>query len=230
LLNEMPNVYMCTGEYREEVFFRTLCGFTDEWDSKTSDSTIAMWLCANIARIAHSSRCGSWGDANSAETQRRVKFFETMNSVDSLQRNDPTGLFPQSDQVKIMLTELEKSDACLAETISLHPDLANLSGKAHPMPVESLFRKSLLAQPLGVAGLVGNRLFQTDCGHLGSSFDTIQPGDVIWIIKGVKVPYVLRPTESQSYQLIAPAYVHGVMHGEAVRGKQCLDWEVIELE
>jgi hypothetical protein len=230
MLSEMPNVYMCTGEYREEVFFRTLCGFTDERDSQTNYSTVAMCLCAHIARVAHFSKSRSWGDANSPETQRRMDFFEIMNSVDNLQRNDPTGLFPRSDQVKTMLTELEKSDARLAETLSLHPDLADLSGTVHPMPVESLFEKSLVAEPLGVAGLVGNRLFQTDRGHLGSSLDIIQSGDIIWIMKGVKVPYVLRPTESQSYQLIAPAYVHGVMHGQAVRGKQGLNWEVIELE
>ncbi|KFY80806.1 hypothetical protein V499_00368 [Pseudogymnoascus sp. VKM F-103] len=230
MLSEMPNIYMYTGEYREEVFFRTLCGFTDEGDSQTDYSTVAMWLFTHVARIAHFSGPGSWGDANSAETQRRVEVLEIMNSVDSLQRNDPTGLFPRPDQVKIMLTELEKSDARLAEMISLHPDLANLSGKAHLMPEESLVAKSLAAKPLGLAGLVGNRLFKTDRGHLGSSSNIIQPGDVIWIIKGVKVPYVLRPTESQSHHLIGPAYVHGVMHGEAVRSKQGLNWEVIELE
>ncbi|OBT52043.1 hypothetical protein VE04_07771 [Pseudogymnoascus sp. 24MN13] len=230
MLSEMPNIYMYTGEYREEVFFRTLCGFTDEGDSQTDYSTVAMWLFTHVARIAHFSGPGSWGDANSAETQRRVEVLEIMNSVDSLQRNDPTGLLPRPDQVKIMLTELEKSDARLAEMISLHPDLANLSGKAHLMPEESLVAKSLAAKPLGLAGLVGNRLFKTDRGHLGSSSNIIQPGDVIWIIKGVKVPYVLRPTESQSHHLIGPAYVHGVMHGEAVRSKQGLNWEVIELE
>ncbi|OBT65440.1 hypothetical protein VE03_06067 [Pseudogymnoascus sp. 23342-1-I1] len=178
MLSEMPNIYMYTEEYKEVVFFRTLCGFTDEGDSQTDYSIVAMWLFAHVARIAHFSGPGSWGDANSAETQRRVEVFEIMNSVDSLQRNDPTGLIPRPDQVKIMLTELEKSDACLAEMISLHPDLANLSGKAHLMPEESLVAKSLAAKPLGLAGLVGNRLFKTDRGHLGSSFDIIQPGDL----------------------------------------------------
>ncbi len=63
----------------------------------------------------------------------------------------------------------------------------------------------------------GNMLFSTKEERLGSASRTLNVGDEIALIQGVKSPMVLRPVETPSgkrYQVVGPAYVHGVMNGE----------------
>jgi hypothetical protein len=47
-----------------------------------------------------------------------------------------------------------------------------------------------------------------------------QPGDSIALIRGGKVPFVLRP-HGVNWMLIGEAYVHGIMEGEAWEGHKC---------
>ena len=45
-------------------------------------------------------------------------------------------------------------------------------------------------------------------------------GDVVAVVEGGKVPFILRPVGGRSYhenrfEFVSPAYVHGYMNGEA---------------
>lgn len=78
------------------------------------------------------------------------------------------------------------------------------------------------------------RLFRTKKNFLGTGPERTKVGDLIFIIPGTSVPYILRSTLPRavrrsvplnfnnkifsSHQLIGEAYVHGIMHGEAVKG------------
>ena len=42
----------------------------------------------------------------------------------------------------------------------------------------------------------------------------VAEGDVIAVVAGLEMPLLLRPVEG-GYRLLAHAYVHGIMHGEA---------------
>lgn len=80
------------------------------------------------------------------------------------------------------------------------------------------------------------RLFRTKKNFLGSGPEGVQAGDLVFIIPGASVPYILRSTFPKaarlsfirnsnshafnSYRLIGEAYVHGIMHGEAVKEKE----------
>jgi hypothetical protein len=59
------------------------------------------------------------------------------------------------------------------------------------------------------------KLFTTDHGYLGNSAASLEMGGEIWALAGASVPLLLRPVVT-GYRLIAEAYVHGIMHGEAV--------------
>lgn len=71
------------------------------------------------------------------------------------------------------------------------------------------------------AAMDGRRLFSTCEGLLGvgprSMFDEGESGYEIYILKGAKVPYILRKLENGTYRLVGEAYVHGIMHGEVLR-------------
>jgi hypothetical protein len=56
----------------------------------------------------------------------------------------------------------------------------------------------------------------TKHGRLGWCPHTCQEGDVISVLAGGRVPFVLRKCGENQYQLIGDAYIHGIMDGEAV--------------
>lgn len=61
----------------------------------------------------------------------------------------------------------------------------------------------------------GRKLFFTDGGKLGLGPMAMQQGDVLCVLFGGSVPYVLR-IEGDFYRLVGECYVHDLMNGEAV--------------
>ncbi|KAK6415774.1 hypothetical protein LTR95_017537 [Oleoguttula sp. CCFEE 5521] len=77
------------------------------------------------------------------------------------------------------------------------------------------------------------KLFVTDSGLLGSGAEAIQPKDSVWIIPGSRVPLVMRRLTDPAhgypnrYQLVGAAYVHGLMHGEALMRDPPLNFQTM---
>jgi len=65
----------------------------------------------------------------------------------------------------------------------------------------------------------------TSTGFLGQVPSLAQEGDLIVILIGSAVPFVLRPRQDR-YQLIGQAYIHGVMMGEALQFNHFLQEEI----
>ncbi|KAK8223084.1 heterokaryon incompatibility protein-domain-containing protein [Phyllosticta capitalensis] len=66
------------------------------------------------------------------------------------------------------------------------------------------------------------RFAQTASGYVGLVPDAAVQGDVVAVLAGGGVPYMLRevPGEKEgTYRLVGPAYVEGIMGGEAMEGK-----------
>jgi hypothetical protein len=75
------------------------------------------------------------------------------------------------------------------------------------------------------------KLFVTDTGYLGMGPKSGQEGDELWIVAGCPFPMVLRRHVRDGegwYFVLGRAYVHGVMHGEAVSEETV--WEELCLE
>jgi hypothetical protein len=60
----------------------------------------------------------------------------------------------------------------------------------------------------------GSAMLRTSTGHLGRTYGCLEPGDTIALLAGSDVPVILRP-EGENWHFIAPAYVAGIMNGEA---------------
>lgn len=71
------------------------------------------------------------------------------------------------------------------------------------------------------AALVNRRVGVTERGYLGAFPDSVQRGDVVCVLRGCHVPFVLRPVgEGEGagrFEVLGECYVHGMMNGEAVR-------------
>jgi hypothetical protein len=60
--------------------------------------------------------------------------------------------------------------------------------------------------------------------YLGIGPCDTEPGDLIFIILGSDVPYVLRRnSKNDKLQLIGEAYVHGIMDGEVFERSQVIE-------
>ena len=61
----------------------------------------------------------------------------------------------------------------------------------------------------------GRCIYLTENGHLGLGPTGLRHGDAIWLLRGARVPFVLRENaEEEGYNLLGETYVHGFMHGE----------------
>jgi hypothetical protein len=61
------------------------------------------------------------------------------------------------------------------------------------------------------------RSFRTSSGHIGIGLEAIQGADVIVVLYGGDVPFVVGPAENGQHLLLGPCYVHGIMYGEAMK-------------
>jgi hypothetical protein len=63
----------------------------------------------------------------------------------------------------------------------------------------------------------GSRLlFSTENGKLGLGPVSMRCGDAVWIINGSNYPILLRQCSESIMEVVGPAYVHGIMHGQEV--------------
>ena len=64
---------------------------------------------------------------------------------------------------------------------------------------------------------VNRRFFITRRGHIGSGPPDMRIGDMVCILLGAKAPMILREVSPKpTYELVGPAYIDGIMHGEAI--------------
>ena len=63
-----------------------------------------------------------------------------------------------------------------------------------------------------------NSLFETDNFFLGSANERLATGDIVALLEGGDMPFILRERKRKhEYSVIGPAYVHGLMYGEEWR-------------
>jgi hypothetical protein len=84
-------------------------------------------------------------------------------------------------------------------------------------------------QALGF-GAHGRAFVRTEGGRIGLAPQHTLPGDKVVILWNAGSPYVLRPVGDGSFRLVGEAYVHGLMYGEALVGRQGMrdEWFVLE--
>ncbi|PMD28506.1 hypothetical protein NA56DRAFT_542336, partial [Hyaloscypha hepaticicola] len=61
----------------------------------------------------------------------------------------------------------------------------------------------------------GRRLFLTEKGHIGLGPKDMQEGDVVAVLLGGSVPFVLHRQVSK-FTLLGESYIHGMMNGEVI--------------
>ncbi|KAM6514257.1 hypothetical protein FALCPG4_015412 [Fusarium falciforme] len=88
------------------------------------------------------------------------------------------------------------------------------------LPYAQLAERSL------VRGAVGRRFAGTNEGLVGWVPQGTRRGDMVVVLYGSRVPFVLRKVGEGKYNLVGECYIHGLMAGEAVRAERRLEQEV----
>ena len=60
----------------------------------------------------------------------------------------------------------------------------------------------------------GTKPLRTKKGYIGLGPASAEEGDVVAVLLGCEVPFMLRKEEDGQYRLIGEAYIHGIMFGE----------------
>ncbi|KAF5966583.1 putative het-6OR heterokaryon incompatibility protein (het-6OR allele) [Fusarium bulbicola] len=76
-----------------------------------------------------------------------------------------------------------------------------------------------------------SKMFVMETGYVGFGPRCMRPGDIVCVLFGGRTPYVMRPTAvADEYLFLGPAYVHGLMDGEAIdaweKGKQTKNQDI----
>ena len=64
------------------------------------------------------------------------------------------------------------------------------------------------------------RFFITKDGRMGMAHSDVEEGDLICVLFGGHVPFVLRKSGPERFTFISECYIHGIMDGEAMKDYQ----------
>jgi hypothetical protein len=136
-----------------------------------------------------------------APTSYAKIFTSYLHSIDDLQ--DGNGRFAWS----LLLMAISRR-------IGLRNPFGNTASKSENDAVnETDTIRVLLAQSRN------RRFCNTATNRLGWVPHAAEEGDIICIFYGTRFPYVLRPCGNGQYKLVGEAYLHDMMHGEAMKVK-----------
>jgi hypothetical protein len=88
----------------------------------------------------------------------------------------------------------------------------HLADKTSSAPPKEVVDEIFSFVPLWIRG---RKVFVTQRGFLGLGPAETEPGDVVCILFGGNLPYVVRPLDQDEFTFLGPSYVHGIMNGEA---------------
>jgi hypothetical protein len=73
---------------------------------------------------------------------------------------------------------------------------------------------------------IHRKMIRTTQGYIGLAPRLTEEGDYVALVKGGRVPLVLRPRGGQ-WELIGGCYLHGIMHGEGFEESKCQDIKIV---
>lgn len=88
---------------------------------------------------------------------------------------------------------------------------------------------TLLYRDIASALTAGRCMFVTTKGLVGVADAKIKPGDTVSVLKGARMPFILRASEAgPGHRLVSEAFVRAIMHGESLRGTDAYEDMAIE--
>ena len=210
MLLDTPLTYCHTGQPRLEAFWRTFIADQSGTGESPAPDAIGDSFFHTL-RFAFADRFSSLVGQPDCEDIIR----EAIPKIDELAQTDPT---KRLSTVSSILADCKDYNEMQEKGFEY--------GNAITRDAE---KQSLFMSNSNFA--MWRRTYRTSKGYLGLGPETLQDGDLIFIIAGSPVPFVLRKTAVQGrYRLVGETYVHGIMQGQAVQKPEELSWQEVHLE
>ena len=84
-----------------------------------------------------------------------------------------------------------------------------------------------------IFGTTGRCFFTTYSNKMGLCYPNTLPGDEVWVMKGVQVPYILRPLDSADagcavkYSFLGDCFLNGIMDGELSEKEKSMEQPIV---
>lgn len=225
-----------------EAFYKTLiCG--REEDDRHKENFVTYWKslhCGDETDMAtfciNSPEMVQLLCLRSAGAEIVAQMHDAQVALEKLQMDDAHG---GATNGETLFTNLEMQNTLL-HTDALKGGVAQFFRNANQQRYSDLLRETAHRRVF----------FTTQRGYMGMGIEGTQPGDIVTILTGGKIPYILRktalgdrrfahkapksPYSSSKAQtlvgsLVGEAYVHGIMRGEAVEKEWEIQWDRIAI-
>lgn len=120
------------------------------------------------------------------------------------------------ERAKQRIRDVARSTYSKAEATLFSSTLRQSKGEVAFMPQETVTSMHFFTEKM-VLSITDRRLFTTSEGFLGFGHEFMKPGDLVCLIYGAQVPFLLRPRDLGGYFLVGECYVHGLMYGEGMK-------------
>lgn len=229
----MPSTYRPTGECREEALWRTLFGnFCDSMAEYPAPAAVGSELfrqhVLETLAVAGMSKINNTPDAGiGVMLANATAELIRVSALLARLADDGAGFAYLPTPVEVGL-QFNAYMAKVLDAVGATAAPADAAAARAPAYLEAL--STSLAAEFGVSeaevecmtmlglgmGLPQRRLYTTAEGALGVGPAGTRPGDEVWVIKGAKVPFVLRRREggSEEFALQGDTYLHGAMDGK----------------
>ncbi|KAH7063601.1 heterokaryon incompatibility protein-domain-containing protein [Macrophomina phaseolina] len=206
MCKRMDKVYPTTGQGRQEVLWRTMVanqlGEHEYPAPAGSGLSFRDWARINLA-------LGLYKRQSNGEPC--AQYLESLSCLDSFCPDEQPSLLPSKEQVVSFANVLESG----LEKLGIDD-----SDEILDFIKEGEGRSTEYGSRISTTG-GSRRLYRTTQGFLGLGPDSIKKGDIVCMIQGGRVPYILRKHAVRSgWKLVGEAYLHGFMHGEMVAAVQ----------
>jgi Heterokaryon incompatibility protein (HET) len=197
ILVKMPATYH-TGELRLAAFWRTLIADTEIHRQSSPDNCFEYYLKDVISNFI--SR--AIGDG-----QSRTDCLAGLQDLHALGDREPSLAFLSTDGMPNWCDE-----------IGLFEDMVDRK-RFSALRIEFQDKGARFWEVVQ-AFFTYRRVIRTTEDHIGLGPESVDVGDRVCIVQGARTPFIIRKEEGygpNEYRLIGDAYIHGMMHGEALK-------------
>jgi hypothetical protein len=216
-LEQSDAVLNCIPRLPQNCFWRTLFSDEDMWESsypasdRSAKTIFSIWITALVVRVSKIEEIMSVSLASAAELEQ---------GLNELRKTLKAYLMLSGDKRFFDNVKFENDVAFVPSFETMRAYIVDAADGLLPKPCDDMTRTDLevivsrVHYSLDVH--MSNRvLFVTSDQQLGKGPASMQSGDQVWLLRGAKVPYILRPLGLSKYELVGEAYIHGIMQGEA---------------
>ena len=157
----------------------------------------------------------------SSQSQTDKNWWDDQKDLEEFLDHE-TSLPPRSeveDFLNVFTTYFPASQNFKVKPVIDDPEFMEILWKPH-MPYFTLLRLPLAARSL----------FISEEGYVGLAPTSARKGDEVWIVRGSKIPLLLRKQSERTYRFVGEIYIHGLMNGELFEQEHGLTIQQVVLE